>query len=72
MYICGSAAVQCLATSPHSRKGPFLGQSLSVGSLYVLPVSAWVLSGFSGFLPRSKTMQTGVRLTHHSKLTLTH
>ena len=26
---------------------------------FLLPVSAWVLSGYSGFLPRSKNMQTG-------------
>uniref|UniRef100_A0A3Q3WPV4 Inhibitor of nuclear factor kappa-B kinase subunit alpha n=1 Tax=Mola mola TaxID=94237 RepID=A0A3Q3WPV4_MOLML len=32
---------------------------VSVRSLYVLPVSAWVLSGYSGFHPRSKNMQTG-------------
>ncbi|KAL7826959.1 hypothetical protein AOLI_G00321680 [Acnodon oligacanthus] len=32
---------------------------LSVWSLHVLPVSAWVSSGFSGFLPQSKDMQSG-------------
>ena len=38
----------------------------SVWSLHVLPVYAWVLSGFSGFFPPSKNMH--VRLTGDSKL----
>ena len=41
---------------------------LSVWSLHVLPVSAWVLSGYSGFLPPSKNMH--VRLIGDSKLSL--
>ena len=41
---------------------------LSVWSLHVLPVSAWVLSGFSGFLPQSKNMH--VRSIEHSKLSV--
>ena len=59
-----------LASSPHSKKvpGSTPGSSLSVGSLHVLPVYAWVLSGFSGFLPPSKNMH--VRLTGVSKLSL--
>jgi len=32
------------------------GWGLSVWSLHVLPVYAWVLSGYSGFLPLSKNM----------------
>jgi len=39
---------------------------LSVWSLHVLPVYAWVLSRFSGFLPPSKNMH--VRLTGDSKI----
>lgn len=35
-------------------------------SLLILPVSAWVLSEYSGFLTQSKDMQ--VRLTGNSKL----
>ena len=41
---------------------------LSVWSLHVLPVNAWVLSGCSGFLPPSKNMH--VRLIGVSKLSL--
>ena len=41
---------------------------LSVWSLHVLPVYAWVLSGYSGFLPPSKNMH--VRLIDDSKLSL--
>merc|ERR1712035_59525 len=44
--------------------------SPSVRSLHVLPVSAWVLSGYSGFLPQSKDMQVGDRLIGDSKLTV--
>merc|ERR1712035_33517 len=42
-------------------------QGLSVWSLHVLLVSAWVLSGYSGFLPQSKDMQHH-RLIGDSKL----
>ena len=42
------------------------GRDLSVWSWHALPVSAWVLSGFSGFLPPSKSMT--VRLIDYSKL----
>ena len=41
---------------------------LSVWSLHVLPVYAWVLSGYSGFLPPSKNMHVG--LIDFSKLSL--
>ena len=41
---------------------------LSVWSLHVLPVYAWVFSGYSGFLPPSKNMH--VRLICYSKSTL--
>ena len=37
-------------------------------SLHVLPVYAWVLSGYSGFLPPSKNMH--VRLIGDSKIVL--
>uniref|UniRef100_A0A669DXQ5 Adhesion G protein-coupled receptor E8 n=1 Tax=Oreochromis niloticus TaxID=8128 RepID=A0A669DXQ5_ORENI len=44
----------------HSKKVlssiPLSGRGLSVWSLHVLPVFAWVLSGYSGFLPLSKDM----------------
>ena len=42
--------------------------SLSVWCLHVLPVSAWVSSGCSGFLPQSKDMQ--VRWIGYAKLLL--
>ena len=63
--------VQWLALLPHSARDPSsipsLG-SLSVWSLYILPMSAWVSSGCSGFLPQSKDVR--VRLIGHAKLTL--
>ena len=40
--------------------------SLPVWSLHILPVSAWVSSGCSGFLPHSKN----VRVIGHAKLLL--
>uniref|UniRef100_A0A3P8SX42 Uncharacterized protein n=1 Tax=Amphiprion percula TaxID=161767 RepID=A0A3P8SX42_AMPPE len=42
-----------------------LSRDLSAWSLHVLPVHAWVFSGYSGFLPQSKNM---LRLIDHSKL----
>src|SRR4029434_9039011 len=52
----GSTVAQWLALSPHSKKalgshpGPSRSfQVLSVWSLHVLPVPAWVYSGYSGF-----------------------
>ena len=58
-----------LALSPHSKKVPGSSPSwgLSVCS-HVLPVYAWVLSGYSGFLPLSKNMH--VRLIGDSKIVL--
>ncbi|MED6295250.1 hypothetical protein CHARACLAT_029711 [Characodon lateralis] len=44
------------------------GRGLSAWSLHVLPVHAWVLTGYSGFLPQSKNMT--VRLIGLSKLPL--
>ena len=57
-----------LALSPHSERvsGSTPSWSLSVWSLHVLPVYAWVLSGYSGFLPLSKNMY--VRLIGVSKI----
>ena len=56
--------------SPHSKR--FLGWNpglgLSVWSLHVLPVYAWVLTGFFGFLPPPKNIH--VRLIGDSKLSL--
>jgi len=59
-----------LALSPHSERVPGSTPSwgLSVWSLHVLPVYAWVLSEYSGFLPLSKNMH--VRLIGDSKLSL--
>ena len=59
-----------LASSPHSERvpGSTPGRGLSVWSLHVLPVYAWVLSGYSGFLPPSKNMH--VRLIGVSKTVL--
>ena len=56
----GDTVVRWLALSPHSKKvvGSYPGwPGLSVWSLHVLPVSVWVLSGYSGFLPPTKDMR---------------
>ena len=54
---------QWLALLPHSAMDlgsiPSLG-SLSEWSLHVLPVSAWVSSGCSGFLGQSKDVQVRI------------
>jgi len=65
-----AAALWWLPPSSHSERvpGSTPGWSLSVWSLHVLPVYAWVLSGYSGFLPPSKNMN--VRLIDDSKLSL--
>ena len=47
--VVSTAASQCQGAGFDSRLG-----SLSVQSLHVLPMSAWVSSGRSGFLPQSK------------------
>jgi len=59
-----------LAPSPHSERvqGSIPTWGLPVWSLHVLPVYAWVLSGYSGFLQLSKNMH--VRLIGVSKLSL--
>ena len=59
----GCTVVQRVALQPHSKKVtgsiPRSGMvGLSVWSLHVLPVHAWVLSGYSGFLPQTKNMPT--------------
>ncbi|MEQ2245968.1 hypothetical protein ILYODFUR_033571 [Ilyodon furcidens] len=61
---------QLVALLPCSEKilSSTPGRSLSAWSLHVLPVHAWVLSGYSGFLPQSKDMT--VRLIGLSKLAL--
>ena len=66
----GCTVVWWLAPSPHSKRvpGSLPTWGLSVWSLHVLSVYAWVLSGFSGFLPLSKHMH--VRLIGNSKLSL--
>ena len=63
--------LQWLALLPHNKKVLSLNPSAGAGpfwSLHVLLVSAWVLSGFSGFVLQSRDMQ--VRLTGNSKLPL--
>jgi len=47
--VVSTAALQLQGPGFVSRLG-----SLSVWSLHILPVSAWVSSGFSGFLPQSQ------------------
>ena len=48
-----------LALSSYSKNVRFLGQNVSVWSLNVIPLFVLDLSGYSGFLPLSKNMQTG-------------
>ena len=60
-----------VSTAASQLQGPgFDSQlgSLSVWSLYILPVSAWVSSGCSGFLPQSNDVH--VRLIGNVKLPL--
>ena len=64
----GSTVVSAAASQ---RQGPGFDSrlgSLSEWSLHILPVSAWVSSGCSGFLPQSKDVR--VRWIGHAKLTL--
>ncbi len=49
------AAVSTVATA----RGFWVRTHLSVWSLHVLPVPAWVFSGYSGFLPQSKAGYIG-------------
>ena len=49
MSVVGTV-VECLELSPHSEK---------VLGLLVVPVSVWVLSGYSSFLSQFKNRQTG-------------
>ena len=58
-----TATSQCQGPGFDSQLG-----SLSVWSLHVLPVSAWVSSGCSGFLPHSKDVR--IRLIGHAELPL--
>ena len=60
-----------VSTAASQRQGPGFDSrlgSLSVWSLHVLPVSVWVSSGCSGFLPQSRYVQ--VRCIGYAKLTL--
>ena len=59
--VVSTAASQLQGSGFDSRLG-----SLSVWSLHILLVSAWVSSGCSGFLPQSKDVQ--VRLIGHAKI----
>ena len=60
--VVSTAASQLQGPGFDSRLG-----SLSVWSLHILLVSAWVSSGCSGFLPQSKDVR--VRLFCRAKLT---
>ena len=60
-----------VSTAASQRSGPGIDSrlgSLFVRSLHLLPVSAWVSSAFSGFLPLSNDVQ--VRCIGHAKLIL--
>ena len=58
-----TAASQLQGPGFNSRLG-----SLSMWSLHILPMSVWVSSGCSGFLPQPKDVR--VRLIVHAKLPL--
>ena len=66
----GLHGVWWLAPLPHSKRVPCSnpGWGLSLCRSNVLPVYAWVLSGYSGFLPPHKNLY--VRLIGDSKLSL--
>jgi len=60
-----------VSTAASQRHGPGFDSrlgSLSVWSLHIFPVSAWVSSGCSGFLPQYKDVR--VRWIGHAKLPL--
>jgi len=59
--VVSTAASQHQGTKFDSRLG-----SLSVWRLHILPVSAWVSSGYSGFLPELKDVW--VRSIGHAKI----
>ena len=61
-----AAAAASQQEGPEFESPSWLGRGLSVRSLRVLLVSAWVLSGFSSFLPQSKDMHD--RLIGNPKL----
>jgi len=50
----GGTVVSTAASQLPGTQVRFPARSLSVQSLHVLPVSAWVSSGCSGFLPQSE------------------
>ena len=56
----GRAVVSRGASPQGSRFESQFGQGLSVWRLHVLPLSAWVFSGYSGFLSQSTDTQIGV------------
>ena len=63
-----AAWVVSTVTSQQRVPGSIPTWGLSVWSLHVLPVYAWVLSGYSGFLPPSKNIH--VRLIDVSEIVL--
>jgi len=59
-----------ISTAASQHQGPGFDSRLGsvCGNLHILPVSAWVSSGCSGFLPQSKGVR--VRWIGHAKLSL--
>ena len=64
----GGMMEQWLALLPHRARDPGSIPASGHYLLHVLPMSAWVSSGCSGFLPQSKDVQ--VKLIGHVNLTL--
>lgn len=56
----GDTVAEWLPLPPHSMKVaaliPMFSWGLSAWSLHALPVSAWVLFGFSGFVQQSNNL----------------
>ena len=59
IFVSDGTVMQCLALSPHSKNtlGLNPGKDISLWSLYVLPVSLSVLSGYSSCLPQPQNIQ---------------
>ena len=53
----GGAVVSTAASQRQGSRIDSRLESLSVRNLHVLPVSAWVSSGCSGFFPQSEDVQ---------------
>lgn len=67
MLIANQGGTVCITVALQQRNylDRFLAQSLSAGSLHVLPMHAFVLTGYSGFFPHSKNMAVRLGVGMH-------